>query len=100
MDDDVNRHDVDTHLRNILRPPGAVVDRVVSAALGGRRSPVLRPPGSRWRWVAVTAAALLIISLGTWQRVVLRQPTTQVNAAPPRSGGHYVIVVHASEVAP
>jgi len=77
-----------------------VVDRVVSGALGGRQSPMSRAPGSRWRWAAVTAVALLIVSIGTWQRIVLRQPTVQVNAAPPRSGGHYVIVVPASEVAP
>jgi len=100
MDDDVNRHDVDARLREILRPPGTVVDRVVSGALGRRQSPMSRAPGSRWRWAAVTAVALLIVSIGTWQRIVLRQPTVQVNAAPPRSGGHYVIVVPASEVAP
>ncbi len=35
MDDDVNRHDVDARLREILRPPGTVVDRGGAQVVAG-----------------------------------------------------------------
>jgi len=38
MDDDANQHDVDTRLREILKPPVAAIDRVVSSALRGQPS--------------------------------------------------------------
>ena len=120
MDDDANRHDVDARLRDILMPPAAAVDRVVSGALRGQQSGM---PAPRWRWAAVAAAGLLIVAAATWQRAGRREPTIPVTTvsrdasilvvkssdgrrwlftptAAPRSGGHYVIVVPASEVAP
>ena len=120
MDDDANQHDVDTRLREILNPPVAAIDRVVSGALRGQQSGNRIP---RWWWAAVTAMGLLIVAAVAWQRAGLRQPAipvTTVNReasmvvvhssdgrrwlfappAAPRTGGHYVIVVPASEVAP
>lgn len=97
MDDDVNRPDVDARLREILKPPAASIARVVSAALRGQQP---RVPRLRWRWAAATAAGLLIVGAVTWQRAGPRQPTIPATTAAPRSGGHYVIVVPALEVAP
>ena len=120
MDDDADQHDVDTRLRGILKPPVAAIDRVVSGALRNQKSGI---PGPRWRWAAITVAGPLIVAAVTWQRAGLRQPTIPVTTisregsmlvvqrsdgrrwlftspAAPRSGGHYVIVVPASEVAP
>ena len=113
MDDDVNRHEVDTRLHKILMPPSTAVDRVVAEALARGQT---REPVQRWRWAAVTAAALLIVAVVTWQRAVRREPNVPVTrvsrnasmlvvqssdgrrwlltpSAARRSGGHYVIVV-------
>jgi hypothetical protein len=113
MDDDANRSEVDSRLREILLPPSAAVDRVVAGALARRQA---REPVHPWRWAAVTAAALLIVAVVTWQRTVLREPTVPVTTvtrdasmlvvqssdgrrwlftplAARHSGGHYVIVV-------
>jgi hypothetical protein len=111
--DDVNRHEVDTRLRETLRPPTAVIDRVLAGALARQHS---RQPVHRWRWAGVTAAALLIAALATWQRGARREPAVPVTTvsrdasmlvvrssdgrrwlftapAARRSSGHYVIVV-------
>jgi len=113
MDDDANRYEVDTRLRQILMPPSGAIDRVVAGALARRQT---REPEQRWRWAAVTVAVLLIVAVVTWQRPLRREPTVPVirvsrNAsmlvvqssdgrrwlltptAARRSGGHYVIVV-------
>jgi hypothetical protein len=113
MDDDANRFEVDARLREILKPPRAAIDRVVAGALGQRPA---REPLHRWRWVAVTAVALFMVVVVTWQRTVLREPRIPVITvsrdvsmfvvqssdgrrwfftprAAPGSGGHYVIVV-------
>ena len=119
MVDDANRLDVDRRLREILAPPGAVVDRVVAAAALARQQS--RTPVGRWRWAAITAVALLIVAVVAWRRGVPRESTVAVTTvgraasmlvvhssdgrrwlfsdpAAPRSDGHYVIVVPASEV--
>ena len=95
MDEDASQHDVDTRLREILKPPDPASARVVSGALGRQQS---RTPMQRWRWAAVTAAVLLISAAVTWQRAGLRQSAIPITTATPRSGGHYVILVPASEV--
>jgi diacylglycerol kinase family enzyme len=111
--DDVNRHEVDTRLRETLRPPTAVIDRVLAGALARQHS---REPAHRWRWAGVTAAALSIAALVIWQRAAPREPAVPVTTVsrdasmlvvqssdgrrwlftPPaahRRSGHYVIVV-------
>jgi hypothetical protein len=97
MDDDGNRHEVDARLREILKPPAPTVARVVSAALRGQQP---RLPMPRWRWAAATAAGLAVVGAMTWQLAGPHQPTIPATTAAPRSGGHYVIVVPALEVAP
>ena len=96
MDDDANQHDVDARLRDILQPPAAAVDRVVSGALRRQQS---NRRLHRWRWATVTGVGLLIVAAVAWQRAGGRQPPMPAAAAVPRSG-HYVIVVPALEVAP
>src|SRR5438034_682324 len=113
MDDDANQYEVDARLREILNPPRAAVDRVMAGALAQRQA---REPLHRWRWAAVTVAALFMVAVVTWQRTVLREPSVPVMTvskdasivvvqssdgrrwlftprAAPRNSGHYVIVV-------
>ena len=75
MDDDANRYEVDARLREILHPPRAAIDRVVAGALARRQA---RQPFRRWRWAAVTVAALFMVAVVTWQRAVLREPSVPV----------------------
>src|SRR5437773_1046405 len=75
MDDDANQHEVDARLRDILNPPRAAIDRVVAGALGRQQD---RRRSRRWRWAAVTVAALFMVVIVTWQRAVLREPSVPV----------------------